>query len=70
MKSAVQNGKLGREEELSALQRLDAELRRVEAFAKGPSFEAFMERERTNSPHIGGRSVFGWEEALKKGRAR
>ena len=70
MKSAVQNGKLGREEELSALKRLDAESRRVEAFAKGPSFEAFMERERINSPHIGGRSVFGWEEALKKGRAR
>ena len=70
MKSAVQNGKLGREEELSALKRLDAESRRVEAFAKGPSFEAFMERERTNSPHNGGRSVFGWEEALKKGRAR
>ena len=60
MKSAVRNGKLGREEELSALKRLDAELRRVEDFAKGPSFEAFMERERTNSPTTaGGRSLAG-----------
>lgn len=70
MKSAVQNGKLGREEELSALKRLDAESRRVEAFAKGPSLETFIELERTNAPHNGGRSVFGWEEALKKGRVR
>src|SRR5206468_3686113 len=39
LKSAVQNARLGREEELGALQRLDQQARRVESWAKGPTFE-------------------------------
>ncbi len=66
MKSAVQNAKLGREEEISALKRLDAEARRVEGFAKGPSLDAFVGLETARSSENGGRSVFGWEGASRR----
>jgi hypothetical protein len=66
MKSAVQKGNLGREEELSALRRLDAEARRVEAFATGPSFDAFLDREHAKSADYEGRSVFGWEKPTRQ----
>lgn len=61
LKGAVERARLGREETLSALQRLDAEARRLERTASGPSLEAFIAGERTASPDLGGRSVFGWE---------
>jgi len=65
MKSAVRKASLGHEEELSALKRLDAEARRVEVFATGPSFDAFLSREHAKSAEHGGRSVFGWEKPPK-----
>ena len=61
MKSAVQKAKLGRDEEMHALKRLDGEARRLEGFVTGPSLEACLDGERTASPALGGRSVFGWE---------
>jgi len=61
LKGAVERARLGREETLSALQRLDAEARRLERTACGPSLEAFIAGERTAAPDLGGRSVFGWE---------
>ena len=64
LKSAVQQAKLGREEEMQALKRLDDQARRLERMATGPSFEAFVANERNNSPLLGGRSVFGWEADL------
>ena len=64
MKSAVQKAKLGRVEEMQALKRLDGEARRLEGFADGPSLEAFVDGERTASPVLDGRSVFGWERDL------
>src|SRR5258705_11434640 len=39
LKSAVQNARLGREEEFGALQRLDQQAGRVESCAIGPNFE-------------------------------
>jgi len=63
LKNAVQRAKLGREEELSALQRLDAQARKLEGHVSGPSVDAFIAQERAQSPMLGGRSVFGWEEA-------
>jgi hypothetical protein len=60
LKSAVENAKLGRDEELGALKRLDAEARRLERHATGPSVEALIADERARSPEYGGRSVFGW----------
>jgi hypothetical protein len=65
LKSAVQKAKLGRDEELGVLQRLDNQARELERTASGgPSLEAFIGRERDVSPSIGGRSVFGWEEDI------
>ncbi len=64
LKSAVQTAKLGQDEQLSALQRLDRESRRLERAATGPSVQAFIAQERKTSPDYGGRSVFGWEREL------
>lgn len=68
MKAAVQTAKLGREEELSALKRLDDQARALERDATGPAFEAFVAHERAGSPALDGRSVFGWERDLQSGR--
>jgi len=61
LKSAVQQAKLGRDEELAALQRLDDQARRLEAHADAFDVPAVIARERERSPLYGGRSVFGWE---------
>ncbi|GAB3316460.1 DUF763 domain-containing protein [Luteimonas notoginsengisoli] len=61
LKSAVQSAKLGREEQLAALRRLDAQARRLESAASGPTVEELIARERRESHAYGGRSVFGWE---------
>src|SRR5580704_10713736 len=66
LKSAVQKAKLGRGEEMQALQRLDDQARQLERMASGPSLEAFIAGERDASPALGGRSVFGWEEDVAK----
>ena len=65
MKNAVQNAKLGRDEELGALKRLDEQARRLEKVATGPSVDAFIAGERAASPELGGHSVFGWERDLQ-----
>jgi hypothetical protein len=62
LKSAVGKARLGRSEELGALQRLDAQARQLEFFANGPSLEAHIARERARSADYNGRSVFGWEK--------
>jgi len=64
LKSAVQNGKLGRDEELEALRRLDDQARLLERSADGPSFDAFVAGESERSASLGGLSVFGWERDL------
>jgi len=61
MKSAVAKAKLGRDEELATLKRLDAQARLLERSAAGPSVEALIAEERRDSHAYGGRSVFGWE---------
>jgi len=61
LKSAVQNAKLGRDEELGALKRLDDQSRTLERFAEGPSLQQVIAQERERSHLYGGRSVFGWE---------
>ena len=61
MKSAVRNAKLGRDEEIGALKRLDDQARKLERFASGPSVEELIAREYERSHRYGGRSVFGWE---------
>jgi hypothetical protein len=61
MKSAVLKAKLGNQEELAAIQRLDDQARRLERIAAGPSVPALVAKERIRSNEYGGRSVFGWE---------
>jgi hypothetical protein len=61
LKSAVRNAKLGREEELGALKRLDAQARNVERQASGPGVEELIAQELQDSHGYAGRSIFGWE---------
>jgi hypothetical protein len=61
LKGAVRNAKLGREDELGALRRLDEQARQIERRAVGASVEAIIAEERAMSDSYGGRSVFGWE---------
>ena len=63
LKSAVQKAKLGCEEELGALKRLDDQSRRLERSARGPSVDTLIGEERRGSHVYAGRSVFGWEMA-------
>ena len=63
LKTGVRNAKLGREEELGALKRLDDQARNLERRASGPSVEEFISREREQSHVCGGRTVFGRAEA-------
>jgi hypothetical protein len=60
LKSAVHAAKLGREEELGVLKRLDAQVRLLEQEASGPPVEELITEERRLSYSYGGRSVFGW----------
>ena len=58
LKSAIHKARLGREEELSAIKRLDEEARRLEKhIISGPSIEELLKHEHNISPYYGGRSV-------------
>jgi hypothetical protein len=70
LKSAVRNAKLGREEELGALRRLDEQARNLERVATGPSLDALIAEECENSHCYGGRSIFGVEPAPTSGRRK
>jgi uncharacterized protein len=59
LKSAIRKAKLGRDEELAALQRLDAQARQLERHAAGPSVEELIAQEWERSHSYGGRTVFG-----------
>ncbi|WP_092496267.1 DUF763 domain-containing protein [Faunimonas pinastri] len=63
LKSAVTQAKLGNDEKLDAIRRLDEQTRRLERTATGPSLPEFIREERERSHDYGGRSVFGWEPA-------
>jgi hypothetical protein len=66
LKQAVRSARLGREEELAALRRLDDRARHLEHYVKGPSLEAILVDERAKSHTYGGRSVFGWEKPVSE----
>jgi hypothetical protein len=63
MKKAVQKAKLGRDDRLAALKRLDDEARRLERLSPGPPVEDVIAEELRLSHSFAGRSVFGWEPA-------
>ena len=62
LKSAMQKARLGREEEIGALKRLDNQSRRVERYVTGPSLKEIVAGEFEQSHLLGGRSVFGREK--------
>lgn len=62
MKSAIVKGKLGRDEELQALRRLDDQSRSMERYVTGPDLKEIVAGEFRQSSAFGGRSVFGWEQ--------
>jgi len=66
LKSAVQKAALGRDEELAAIRRLDAQARQMEMFADGPSLAKHIGQERGRSVEYDGRSVFGWEKDISR----
>jgi hypothetical protein len=66
-KSAVQKAKLGRDEELGALRRLDDQARALERHATGPALDDLIADERQRSHSYRGRSVFGWEQPPASG---
>ncbi len=57
LRRAVERAKLGNDDRMAAIRRLEDEARRLEAGAEGPSLEAFVEGERAASRAYGGRSV-------------
>jgi uncharacterized protein len=61
LKSAVSKAKLGREDELGALKRLDEQARRLDRASGGPPLDALVREESAASPDLGGMSVFGPE---------
>jgi hypothetical protein len=61
MKSAVGKARLGRDEELDALRRLDHQARMMERYATGPDLKEIVAGEFSRSHEWGGRSVFGFE---------
>jgi uncharacterized protein len=62
LRSAVDRAKLGNDDKLSAIRRLDEQARLLEA-QSGPTFEEHVARERAASAELGGMSVFGPEKA-------
>ncbi|MET0906523.1 MAG: DUF763 domain-containing protein [Tardiphaga sp.] len=61
MKSAVGKARLGRDEEMQALRRLDDQARQLEKYVTGPDLKEIVAGEFSRSHEWGGRSVFGWE---------
>lgn len=59
LRDAVDRARLGNDDKLSAIERLDRQARLLEQWAAGPSFEDFVEDERQASHLYGGRTVFG-----------
>jgi hypothetical protein len=59
LRSAVDRARLGNDDRLAAIRRLDAESRRLERWASGPSFDEHVARENAESWRFGGRSVLG-----------
>ncbi len=58
LKNAVGRSRLGQDEQLAALKRLDAQARKLESTARGPSLKSYIANERARARQFGGRTVF------------
>ncbi|PTM39584.1 DUF763 domain-containing protein [Bosea sp. 124] len=70
LRSAVDRAKIGQDDRLAAIARLDRESRRLERGATGPTLDEYVEEERSRSAEYGGRSIFGWEQQEPEGASR
>ncbi len=70
MRQAVHAAKLGNDDRLAAIKRLDREARRVESFASGPAWGELIEVERDRSAFYGGRTVSGPAKPVTKAKGR
>ncbi|MDQ1199123.1 hypothetical protein QE435_004880 [Rhizobium sp. SORGH_AS 787] len=61
MKSAVKKMRLGQQEELLAIKRLDDQARQLERYVTGPDLKEIIAGEFQHSAEFGGRSIFGPE---------
>jgi hypothetical protein len=66
LKRAVDTAKLGNDDRLAAIQRLDSQARALERVAHGPSFDEFVQQERMRADEYGGRTVFSGRDQLKR----
>jgi hypothetical protein len=57
LKRAVEQAKLGNDERLAAIRRLDEQARLLDGRVTGPSFEGFVANERALASEYGGRTV-------------
>ena len=58
LKDAMSQAKLGNDEKLAAVQRLDEQARALERVATGASFDALIREERRRAGEYGGKTVF------------
>jgi uncharacterized protein len=68
LKYAVAKARLGSNEEIAAMKRLDDQSRLLEKTATGPTLPQFIAEERRMAPAYGGRSVM--DDEVVKGRTR
>jgi hypothetical protein len=60
LKNAITRAKLGNDDRLAALKKLDAESRRLEGIVRGDvTFDSHVQEERRRSPAYGGMTVSG-----------
>jgi hypothetical protein len=59
LRRAVKTAKIGNDDRLSAIQRLDQQARAIERAVDGPTFARFLAAERRASVKYGGRTVSG-----------
>jgi hypothetical protein len=58
LRKALDSAKLGNDERLAAIRRLDRQASALEQSAEGPRYDEIVENERRRSPGLGGRTVF------------
>jgi hypothetical protein len=68
LKQAVSQARLGRDEKLQALRRLDEQARRIEGAVNGPTFDALVADEQDRSHEYGGRDVAGEARPPRRGQ--
>jgi len=67
LKQAVSQARLGRDEKLQAIRRLDEQARRLEGTVSGPSLNTLIVDEREHSHEHGGRDVTGTAQPHPRG---